>query len=131
MLTVGAGVAAAMLVLLGGGLTPRRIVLMALVPVAALALLIAIDLGLSGGGHLSRNLTRASDATELWELVARRYELAWPILTRGGHAAGRARRAARGRVRVAQPRVAVRRPAAPRMGGGAGRRPRRRRRPAR
>jgi hypothetical protein len=84
VLTVAAGVAAAMLVLLGGGLTRRRIVLAALVPVGALGLLIAIDLGLSGGGHLSRNLTRASDATELWELVARRYELAWQILTRGG-----------------------------------------------
>jgi hypothetical protein len=84
VLTVAAGVAAAMVVLLGGRLTPRRIVLAALVPIGALALLIAIDLGLSSGGHLSRNLTRASDATELWELVTRRYELAWPILTRGG-----------------------------------------------
>ena len=48
---------------------------------AALALLIAIDLTLSGGSHLTRNLVRADDAGELWELVTRRYELAWRILT--------------------------------------------------
>jgi len=83
VLTVGAGIAAAILVLLGGTLTPRRIVLAALVPVAALAFLIAIDLGLSGGSHLSRNLSRASNASELWELVTRRYELAWPVLKSG------------------------------------------------
>ncbi|HVL31564.1 MAG TPA: hypothetical protein VM299_04960 [Solirubrobacteraceae bacterium] len=81
VITVGAGVAAAIVVLTPGAITARRLAIAALAPVAALALLVALDLGLSGGSHLARNLLRADDAGELWELVARRYELAWPIAT--------------------------------------------------
>jgi hypothetical protein len=81
VITVGGGVAVATLVMLGGKVTVRRLALTALVPVAALVALIALDLGLSGGSHLTRNLLRADDASELWELVTRRYELAWRILT--------------------------------------------------
>ncbi len=83
VITIGAAVAIATLVMTPGTPTVRRLVLTALVPVAALAVLIAIDLGLSGGSHLTRNLVRASDAGELVELVTRRYELAWRVLTGG------------------------------------------------
>lgn len=86
-ITIGAGMAAATLVMVPGGVTVRRLATAAAVPVASLALLIVIDLGLSGGSHLSRNLLRADDASELWELVMRRYELAWDILTRPNKAA--------------------------------------------
>ena len=81
VITIGAGVAVATLVMLPGAMNARRIAIAALVPVAALVFLIAIDLALSGGSHLTRNLLRADDPGELWELVTRRYELSWRILT--------------------------------------------------
>ncbi|HEX7168679.1 MAG TPA: hypothetical protein VF230_16985, partial [Acidimicrobiales bacterium] len=59
---------------------PRTLLAFAAVPFAALALLIALDLAAGGGGHLSNNLTRATGSRELWELVARRYELAFSVL---------------------------------------------------
>jgi len=83
VITVGAGVAAAAVVMLPGALTARRIAFLALVPVAALALLMLIDVAWSGGSHLTRNLLQAESAAELWELVTRRYELAWDILRTG------------------------------------------------
>jgi hypothetical protein len=87
VITVGAGMAVATLVLAPGPTTRRRVVLAALVPVAALALLIVIDLVLSGGSHLTRNLLRANNASELLELVTRRYQLAWGALTAGSRPA--------------------------------------------
>jgi hypothetical protein len=83
VITVGLAMAAATLVMLPGGITRRSVVIALLVPVAAIGLLILIDLGLSGGDHLSRNLLRAQNSRELWELVSRRYELAFRILTSG------------------------------------------------
>jgi hypothetical protein len=83
VITIAVAVAVATLVMTPGRPTFRRLALTALVPVGALAVLIAIDLGLSGGSHLTRNLLRASDAGELLELVTRRYQLAWRVLTGG------------------------------------------------
>ncbi len=83
VITVGMGVAVATLVMLPGGITKRSLVVTALVPVAAIAFLIAIDLGLSGGDHLSRNLLRTENSSEVWELVSRRYELAFRVLKSG------------------------------------------------
>ncbi len=83
VITVGMGVAVATLVMLPGGVTKRALLITACVPVVAIAVLIAIDLGLSGGDHLSRNLLRAQSGTELFELVKRRYELAWLKLQSG------------------------------------------------
>jgi hypothetical protein len=59
---------------------PALLLAIAAVPVAAVGLLIAADLVFGGGGHLANNLTRASGGRELWELVARRYELAFGVL---------------------------------------------------
>ena len=83
VITIGAGVAVATLVMTPGTRRSAGSSLTALVPVGALGVLIAIDLGLSGGSHLTRNLLRASDAGELLELVTRRYELAWRVLIGG------------------------------------------------
>ncbi|MDQ6915069.1 MAG: hypothetical protein M3155_04580 [Actinomycetota bacterium] len=83
VITVGLAMAAATLVMLPGGITKRAVVIALLVPVAAIGALILLDLGLSGGDHLSRNLLRAENTRELWELVSRRYELAFNILTSG------------------------------------------------
>jgi len=83
VLTVGGGFTVATLVMLPMGITRRALVVAALVPFLAIAALIAIDLGLSGGSHLSRNLTRSQGFTDLWELVSRRYQLAFGVLVQG------------------------------------------------
>lgn len=83
VLTVAGAMTVATLVMLPGGITRRALLLAAFVPVLALAALIVVDLVLSGGGHLSRNLLRAENAGELWELVSRRYILAAQALVRG------------------------------------------------
>jgi hypothetical protein len=83
VITVGMGIAVATLLMLPGGITKRALVLTALVPVGAIAFLILIDLGLSGGDHLSRNLLRTENSSEIWELVSRRYELAFRVLKSG------------------------------------------------
>jgi hypothetical protein len=83
VITVGLAIAAATLVMLPGGITWRAVVVAALVPVAAIGGLILLDLGLSGGDHLSRNLLRIENAGQLWELVSRRYELAFRVLKSG------------------------------------------------
>jgi hypothetical protein len=83
VITVGLAVAAATLVMLPGGITKRSVIVALLVPVAAIGGLILLDLGLSGGDHLSRNLLRTENSRELWELVARRYELAFRVLKSG------------------------------------------------
>jgi hypothetical protein len=56
-------------------------------PPGALALLIAIDLGLSGGSYLTGSLLRATDSSQRWELASRRYELAGRIVTSANNAA--------------------------------------------
>jgi hypothetical protein len=83
VLTVAGAMAVATLVMLPGGITRRAVVIAVLTPVAALAALIAVDLALSGGSHLARNLLRAEGIGELWELVTRRYVLAFQALIRG------------------------------------------------
>jgi hypothetical protein len=83
VLTVAGAFTVATLVMLPGGVTRRAVVIAALVPVAAIGALILLDLGLSGGDHLSRNLLRTENTRELWELVYRRYQLAAQSVIRG------------------------------------------------
>jgi hypothetical protein len=83
VITVGMGMAVATLVMLPGGITKRALAITALVPIAGIAFLVLIDLGLGGGDHLSRNLTRTGNFDELWELVSRRYELSFRVLKSG------------------------------------------------
>ncbi len=83
VITVGMGVAVATLVMLPGGITRRALVVTACVPFLAIGGLIALDLLLSGSDHLSRNLGRSEGGGELFELVQRRYELAFRVLKSG------------------------------------------------
>ncbi|MDX6698046.1 MAG: hypothetical protein QOE65_1443 [Solirubrobacteraceae bacterium] len=83
VITVGMGMAVATLVMLRNGPTKRALALTALVPFVAIGGLIALDLLLSGSDHLSRNIGKASGPGDLWELVARRYELAFKVLKTG------------------------------------------------
>jgi hypothetical protein len=83
VITVGAGIAAATLLMLPGRPSRRRVALAALVPVAALAALAALELATGGNGHFTRTVLHADSAASLWDVIARRYTLAFNILTLG------------------------------------------------
>ena len=83
VITVGAGFATATLLMLPGRLSRRRIALAGLVPVAALAALAVLDLVTGGNGHFTRTILQADSAGSLWDVVERRYTLAFNVLTLG------------------------------------------------
>jgi hypothetical protein len=70
--TVGAGTAAAVLASLGGRPTRRAVVLACLVPIAALAGLIGLDLVTSGGAHLTRTVLHNNGLTDLLDIAKRK-----------------------------------------------------------
>jgi hypothetical protein len=83
VITVGAGVAAAALLMLPGRPSWRRIALAALVPVAAIVVLALLDLATGGNGHFTRTVLHADSGTALWDVVKRRYTLAFNVFTLG------------------------------------------------
>ena len=72
VITLGAGAAGAVLASIGGPLTRRRLVLAALVPVAALVALVGLDLATSGGAHLTRTVIHGNGASGLIDILHRR-----------------------------------------------------------
>lgn len=83
VITLGAGIAAATIVMLPGRPSPRVIALAALVPVVALIALAALDLVTGGDGHFTRTVLKADSAGSLWDVVTRRYTLAFNVFTLG------------------------------------------------
>jgi hypothetical protein len=83
VITVGAGTAVAVLLMLPGGVSRRAVTVAVVVPVLALAGLAVIDLATGGNGHFTRTVLRAEDSGALWDVVTRRYELAFNSLKRG------------------------------------------------
>ena len=83
VITVGAGAAAATLLMLPSRPSRRTIVLAALVPVAALFALAALDLVTGGNGHFTRTVLQADSAGSLRDVVERRYTLAFNVLAKG------------------------------------------------
>ena len=83
VITVGAGVAAAMVVMSPGGPSRRIVLLAAVVPIAALAGLAVLDLATGGNGHFTRTILQAESAGSLWDVVTRRYTLAFNVLKGG------------------------------------------------
>jgi hypothetical protein len=83
VITVGAGTAAATLLMLPGGVTRRALAVAVLVPGLALAGLAVLDLVTGGDGHFTRTVLRADDGDALWDIFTRRYELAFNALRRG------------------------------------------------
>jgi hypothetical protein len=77
VITLGAGAAGAVLASLGGRLTRRRLVLAALVPVAALIGLVALDLATAGGAHLTRTVVHGNGAGEIVDIVQRRLTISF------------------------------------------------------
>ena len=83
VITVGGGVAVAVLFMLPGGVTRRAVVIACLVPIAAIAALAALDLATGGNGHFTRNVLHAHGGNVIHDTVVRRYELAFNALKRG------------------------------------------------
>lgn len=83
VITVGAGIAAAAIVMLPGRPSRRLIAVGAAVPVAALAGLALLDLATGGDGHFTRTVLQADSAGSLWDVVTRRYTLAFNVFTLG------------------------------------------------
>jgi hypothetical protein len=83
VITVGAGIAAATLVMLPGRPSRRMLALAAAVPVLAIVLLAGLDLATGGDGHFTRTILQADSVGSLWEVVTRRYTLAFNVFTQG------------------------------------------------
>ena len=77
VITLGAGAAGAVLASLGGRLTRRRILVAALVPVAAVLGLVALDLLTSGGAHLTRTVIHGNGPGEIVDIVQRRAKISF------------------------------------------------------
>jgi hypothetical protein len=72
VITLGVGAAGAVLTAMGGRLTRRRLLVAALVPVAAVLGLVALDLVTSGGAHLTRTVVHGNGPGELVDIIQRR-----------------------------------------------------------
>jgi hypothetical protein len=83
VITVGAGIAAATIVMLPGRPSRRVLALAAVVPVVALVLLAGLDLATGGDGHFTRTVLQADSAGSLWDVVTRRYTLAFNVFAQG------------------------------------------------
>jgi hypothetical protein len=83
VITLGGGIGVMTLLMAPG--TPSRlaIVLALLAPVAALAGLAGLDLATGGDGHFTRTILQADSARALWDVVVRRYTLAYNVLRTG------------------------------------------------
>ena len=77
VITLGAGAAGAVLAALGGRLTRRRLLLAALVPVAALIGLVALDLATAGGAHLTRTVVHGNGSGEIADIIQRRLRISF------------------------------------------------------
>jgi len=83
VMTVAAGFGVAVLLMLPGRLSGKTIALVVIAPLAALALLAAIDLLSGGDSHFTRTVLRADGSGAWWEIFVRRFELAGRGLIRG------------------------------------------------
>ena len=77
VITLGAGAAGAVLAALGGRLTGRRLVIAALVPVAAVGALVLLDLATNGGAHLTRTVVHGNGSGELVDIIRRRLRISF------------------------------------------------------
>ncbi len=83
VITIGAGIAAATVLMLPGTPSRRTLIIAALAPVAGLFGLAALDLVTGGNGHFTRTVLQADSAGSLRDIVERRYTLAFNNLARG------------------------------------------------
>jgi hypothetical protein len=77
VITLGAGAAGAVLASMGGRLTRKRLLVAALVPVAAVLGLVALDLLTAGGAHLTRTVVHGNGPGEIWDIIQRRARISF------------------------------------------------------
>jgi hypothetical protein len=84
VILVGAGTAVATVMLLPGPLRRRRILAVLAAPLLGLLLLAIVDLSTAhGAGHFTGSVLDARSASDLQDLIVRRYEAAWQELGNG------------------------------------------------
>jgi len=83
VITISAGAAVATLAVLPGGVTRRGIAVAVCVPAAAVGLLALLDLLTGASSHFARNVLESQGDASIWEVVGRRYHLAYRALFRG------------------------------------------------
>ena len=86
VITLGAGGAAAVIASLPGGPSRRVVALGIAAPVAALAVLILVDVVTGGGAHLTRSVLHAHGSGDLLDVVRRRFEGSFSTLKKPGWA---------------------------------------------
>ncbi|MFL5819379.1 MAG: hypothetical protein ACJ76S_01665 [Solirubrobacteraceae bacterium] len=83
VITVSAGAAVATLAVLPGGVTRRGVAVAVCVPAAAVGLLALLDLATGASSHFARNVLEGQGGASIWEVIGRRYHLAYRALFRG------------------------------------------------
>jgi hypothetical protein len=83
VVTFAAGGAAAVVASLPGGPSRRAVALAIVVPVVAVAALVALDYAIGGGAHLTRTLSSSSGPGDLGKVIVRRWRLSVAGLGRG------------------------------------------------
>jgi hypothetical protein len=83
VMTVGAGAAVCVVLLLPGRLTAKRVAIVLAAPALALVALAGLDVATGGNGHFTRTVLHADGGNALHDIVVRRYELAFGVLRRG------------------------------------------------
>jgi hypothetical protein len=83
VLTVAAGAGVATLCMLPGGLTKRAVTLAILALPAGLIALAGLDLATGGDGHFTRTVLHADGKGAIWDIISRRYTLAFNVGKRG------------------------------------------------
>lgn len=83
VITLGSGVAAMVILMLPGTPSWRMILAAATVPILGLVALALLDLVTGGDGHFTRTILHADSAGALWDVVKRRYTLAFNVFSLG------------------------------------------------
>jgi hypothetical protein len=83
VITLGAGGAAAVVMSLPRGPTPRAIALAIVVPILVVGALVLLDLAVGGGAHLTHTLASSSGPGDLGKVLLRRWRLSIAGLTHG------------------------------------------------
>ena len=83
VITVGGGIAVMAVLMAPGTPSKRLIVLALLAPILAVVGLALLDLATGGNGHFTRTVLKADSIGALWDVVVRRYTLAFNVLQTG------------------------------------------------
>ena len=83
VITVGGAIAVMAVLMLPGSPSRKLVVLALAAPVLAVVGLALLDLATGGNGHFTRTILEAESGAALWDVVERRYTLAFSVLRTG------------------------------------------------